>query len=181
MEDPFAAAPEEAQQPEPTAQAQPPTMSAKESGKQPGGATAYVDVKPRFESAEGKVVVTFKGGTGFDAPWIVIHATDVQDAYNQVTGEGAVLLAKLMERTQVAAKHFASQSQAKPAAAAASGGNTSNAPQGAQQAPGGEKRYCEHGEMEFKSGVAKASGKPYSLFGCTERDRDQQCKAQFLK
>lgn len=54
-----------------------------------------------------------------------------------------------------------------------------NAPAAAQQAPGGEKRFCKHGEMVFKSGVSKA-GNAYKLFSCTA-PRDQQCKAEYLK
>jgi hypothetical protein len=35
--------------------------------------------------------------------------------------------------------------------------------------------------MVYKAGVAKASGKPYRLFSCPERDRASQCDAQFLR
>ncbi len=58
--------------------------------------------------------------------------------------------------------------------------NPAYAPQQSQEAPGGEKRFCSHGEMVFKTGVAKNTGKPYSLFSCTA-PRESQCKAQFLK
>ncbi len=58
--------------------------------------------------------------------------------------------------------------------------NPSYAPQQSQEAPGGEERFCSHGKMQFKTGVAKATGKPYSLFSCPA-PREQQCKAQFLK
>lgn len=124
-------------------------------------------------SDEGKVVLTFKGGRDFDAPWIVIHATSLEDAYEQLTVKGE-LLGKVMERTHSAGRHF---SGSKPAPAPLVY-QAQAAPQAAQSAPGGENRFCEHGEMVFKSGVSKA-GKPYKLFSCTA-PRESQCKAQFL-
>lgn len=124
---------------------------------------------------EREVVLTFKGGTGFDAPWIVIHAADLQDAHDQVSGDNATLLAQVMERTQSASKHFASMGSPAQNSAPRGGGG---APAAAQSAPGGESRQCAHGDMVFKSGVSKA-GKPYKLFSCTA-PREQQCKAQFL-
>lgn len=57
--------------------------------------------------------------------------------------------------------------------------NPAHVPQQSQEAPGGEKRFCEHGEMQFKSGVSKA-GKSYRLFSCVA-PRESQCQAQFLK
>ena len=133
--------------------------------------------KPAVAESDGKVVLTFKGGRDFDAPWVVIHANGLQEAHDFVVGDNASLLAVVMERVQVAAKHFAG----KPAAAAQGGAQPSTEPpQASQEAPGGEKRFCSHGEMVFKSGVAKGTGKPYSLFSCTA-PREHQCKAQFLK
>lgn len=124
--------------------------------------------------SDGKVVLTFKGGRDFDAPWIVIHANGLQEAHDFVVGDNASLLATVMERVKVASMHFAGKdNQAAPAQAP-----QRSAPQVATQAPGGETRFCEHGEMVFKSGVSKA-GKPYKLFSCTA-PRESQCKAQFL-
>lgn len=131
-------------------------------------------------SADGKVVLTFKGGSGFDAPWVVIHADGIQEAHEFVTGDNASLLAQVMERVQSAAKHFAGMGPAAAQGGAnrGGGGNTGGAPSASQAAPGGETRHCAHGEMVFKSGVSK-QGKPYKLFSCTA-PRDSQCKAQFL-
>lgn len=114
-----------------------------------------VDVKPNLLPIDaGKVVLTFKGGTGFDAPWIVIHATDLQDAYNQTTGENATLLASVMSQVHKAGAHFTSNGPVNTGR----GGNTgarSNAPQGATEAPS----YAPpkpFDDFVYKSGVSKA-------------------------
>ena len=169
--DPFAAASADA-----TAEA--PTETPTETQEAPITSTAPVTntIKTASADAEGKVVLTFKGGTGYDAPWIVIHAADLQDAHDSVTGDNASLLAATMERVQTAGKHFSGMAPTKSSGGSAGGGG--GAPAAAQSAPGGETRHCAHGEMVFKSGVSKA-GKPYKLFSCTA-PRDQQCKAQFL-
>lgn len=106
------------------------------------------------DSDEGKVVLTLKGGAGFDAPWIVIHATSLEDAYEQVSGDNAGLLAKVMERTAAAAKHFSTFKQPNTTASA-----PARTP---QQQPPANAPECPPG-WEFKSGVSKA-GKAYKGF-----------------
>lgn len=107
---------------------------------------------PRPEpTGEGKVTLTLKGGAGFDAPWIVIHAADIPDAYLQLSGDNAALLVELMEKVKKAGVHFAGQ-PSQPV--------RSTAPQG-QQPPAGAPE-CPPG-WTFKSGVSKA-GKPYQGF-----------------
>lgn len=176
--DPFASAPDEAQPATETAAVpspfdNPPAEAPKEA---PITTTTKTQAAP---TGEGKVVLTFKGGTGFDAPWIVIHAEDLQDAFDQVNGENASLLAKTMEKVQSAGKHFASLGGGGgQQSGGGNGGGGQQRPQ-YQEAPNGEKRFCSHGEMSFKSGVSKA-GKPYKGFFCPSRDRNDQCKAQFL-
>lgn len=151
-----------------------------EEAQQPAAPAVKVTAtKPAPAESDGKVVLTFKGGRDFDAPWIVIHANGLQEAHDFVVGDNASLLSTVMERVKLAAKHFAGQPAAQAAQAGGGGQAPSRAPQGAQEAPGGEKRFCEHGEMVFKSGVSKA-GNSYKLFSCTA-PREHQCKAQYLK
>lgn len=127
-------------------------------------------------SGDGKVVVTLKGGSGFDAPWIVIHADSVQDALRQFDED----LASLMERAQQAASKFSSLST-KPAPQQAPSQRPNTAPPaGATQAPAGQTETCAHGEMIFRSGISKA-GKPYKMFACPERDRNAQCPPVWVK
>ncbi|AJD82468.1 hypothetical protein SHEEN_50 [Mycobacterium phage Sheen] len=101
-----------------------------------------VDVKPNLVGfpSEGKVVLTLKGGAGFDDPWIVIHANDLQDANDQVSGENADLLVDTMTKLQAAAKKFVELGGGKKSVS--SGGNggggqrgRGNAPRQAQEPP----------------------------------------------
>ena len=133
-------------------------------------------------TSDGKVVLTFKGGTGFDAPWIVIHAADLQDASDQVNGSNGALLADLMGRVQKAGVHFAGLAAPKAAGASAPSGGGQRAPQGAQSAPGGEEKFCSHGAMQFRSGVSKSNGKAWKGFFCpTPKGTPNQCDAQFIR
>src|SRR3989475_5076265 len=99
--------------------------------------------KPSVVEHTGKpdrdgVVVTSKAGAGFEVPWIVLHATDVADAIAQLNSDEYT---ELMDLTARKAKEFAkafggSQSFAKPAAQASSGGWSKPAQQAAS-APAG--------------------------------------------
>lgn len=127
-------------------------------------------------SNEGKVVATFKGGSGYDAPWVVVHADDVQDALSQISGDNAALFKQLLDETAKVGKYFSGTGGGKP-----SGGGQSQQrgkPAGASEAPDGKPRYCDHGEMVFKSGIGKSNGKPWRAFFCP--DNNKEC-AQFLK
>lgn len=126
----------------------------------------------KVAEGDGKIVMTFKEAAGFDASWTVVHAASVQDAK-------AVLLdpefKELLELQKSAAAFYRGGNVKKPAGG---GGAPAGTPQQAQEAPGGEKRFCSHGEMVFRSGISKA-GKAYKLFSCTA-PRQEQCAAQFL-
>lgn len=127
---------------------------------------------------EGKVTVTLKGGEGFAAPWVVIHAENAQDALEQLNDKN---MGELLKRVRQVSDFFVQsggnasqrQSQNQPAQ------QSQRPPQ--QQAPNGETKTCQHGEMVFRSGVSKASGKPYKGFFCPSSDRNDQCKPQFIR
>ncbi len=108
-------------------------------------------VKPAVDS-DGKVTITLKGGSGFDAPWIVIHASDIPDAYEQLSDDNAALLVELMGKVKKAGAFFSGGNgqagRPAPAAAAAP-------PAGAPECPPG---------WEFKSGTNKNTGKPWKGF-----------------
>ncbi|WP_018687023.1 hypothetical protein [Actinokineospora enzanensis] len=135
---------------------------------------------PRAPMDNGhKVRVTLKGGSGYEDPWITVDGADVADAADQLSDGPSV--DKLVKLTSTVARHFHKTYGAGKPATQAGGARQAGKPTGADEAPGGEKRYCEHGQMKFMSGVSKSSGKPYKGFFCTAADRAEQCKPQFLK
>ena len=160
--DPFAAAPEfdEAQAaPEPvdeTAFEEPP-VEAVSVKKAPTKKAAAKPAKKEDELSEGKVTLTFKGGSGFDAPWVVLHPTDLDDALEMVSGNNAATLAQVFERVQNAGQLFSGMGPAKPAAS--SGGAPARpgaeAPGGTPAAPGPDWTY--------KTGVGK-NGKTWKAW-----------------
>jgi len=151
--------------------------------------TVSVDVKPVIQSAElsSKVTLTFKGGSAYDAPWIVVHANDLDDALKQVTLDNAVTLSTLMTQVQKAGAHFVSQAPTKAPSnninvAAPAAQSPSSPPHGAVSAPGGESRQCRHGEMTFRSGVSAKNGKVWKAFMCpTPQGTADQCEAEWLR
>ncbi|AMB18540.1 ribonucleoside reductase class II [Mycobacterium phage Centaur] len=162
-EDPWSSAP--AQQSEPEPAAAPVTTTA---------ASAAVDSVSVQHSTDG-VSATFKFAGQYSDPWVVVKGADPADVLSKVNTHE---FKALMDRVQQIAGMYAGAGS-KPAGNAGGGAQQSRAPQAAQEAPNGEERFCQHGKMEFKSGVSKKSGKPYKLFSCTA-PRDQQCEAQFL-
>jgi hypothetical protein len=136
--DPFADVVADTDAPEPFTEEAPKKAPAKKAAAKP----------PADPNGREGVTITLKGGAGFDAPWIVIHATDIQDAHDTVSGENATLLAKLMERTRHAASHFTSL-----------GGPTPNPGGGAPARPG-QEAPADVGEAPgpdwtYKTGVGK--------------------------
>ncbi|AMS01039.1 DNA binding protein [Mycobacterium phage ArcherNM] len=165
-EDPWSTAPA---QPEPTPEPTPAPVVTTAS-------SAAVDSVSVQHSTDG-VSATFKFAGAYSDPWVVVKGADPSDVLSKIeTPE----FKALMDKVQLIAGHYAGPGT-KPAGNAGGGAQAqqSRAPQAAQEAPGGEERYCQHGKMEFKSGVSKKTGKPYKLFSCTA-PRDQQCEAQFL-
>ncbi|AHJ86506.1 ribonucleoside reductase class II [Mycobacterium phage 20ES] len=170
-EDPWSTAPA---QPEPTPAPAPEPTPAPVQQAAPVATVAPGGVQQVQHSTDG-VSATFKFAGQYSDPWVVVKGADPADVLAKVnTGE----FKALMDKVQQIAGVYAGAA-AKPAGNAGGGGQQSRAPQAAQEAPNGEKRYCSHGEMTFKSGVSKKTGNPYKMFVCTA-PRDQQCDAQFL-
>lgn len=133
--------------------------------------------------------LSLKGHSGFDAPLLVMRGKSITHLADQFENTDGAELARLMRNASRAAKYFTEQFPDQGAQKGgggnrgggnSGGGQRSGQPQASQEAPNGEKRFCAHGEMRFKSDVSKA-GKPYKGFFCTSRDRSDQCDAQFLR
>ncbi|QGJ87777.1 hypothetical protein SEA_BIANCATRI92_50 [Mycobacterium phage BiancaTri92] len=169
-EDPWSSAPA---QPEPTPEPTPAPTPAPVTA--PTTATAAAVDSVSVQHSTDGVSATFKFAGQYSDPWVVVKGADPADVLGKVTTPA---FKELMDKVQQIAGHYAG-SAAKPAGNAGGGAQQSRAPQAAQEAPNGEKRFCAHGEMQFKSGVSKKTGNPYKMFVCTA-PRDQQCDAQFL-
>lgn len=120
-----------------------------------------------------KVRVTFKGGTGYDAPWITVDGTNIQDTREQLSDlEG---LKALMDDVARFGRYFSGTG-------AKGSQNGSQGQQGApvhqQPPPGVTVPDCAHGPMVFRSGFSKKTEKPYKGFFCSQNSSG--CKPQFL-
>lgn len=125
------------------------------------------------DNGEGKIVLTYKEGAGFDSSWTVVHANSVEDAK-------AILkdpeFKELLDLSKKAAAYFRGGSTPTAPAAAQP---LSNVPAGAQSAPGGETRQCRHGEMKFIS--KSTNGRAWSGFFCPQpKDSTDKCEPEFL-
>jgi hypothetical protein len=175
MIDPFAAAPAEPVADE--AQVQEGVITPTKTPSlfnEDGSRKTNITVTP-----EGKleIVTTLKGGNSYDEPWVVIHAGSVEESDALLDQKFADYLAKVKR----VAAHFNGGGVAKPAAAPAAQ-SVSAPPAGATAPPSGETRSCKHGAMAYKSGVAKASGKPWQAFMCpTPKGAPDQCEAQWIR
>ncbi|QFG10417.1 ribonucleoside reductase class II [Mycobacterium phage Anthony] len=193
MSDPFATAPAPAPAPAPEeAQQQPVASSPWDSP--PADAPKPAPAAPApvvAQSASGDLSVTFKGTGNFDYPWIVPKYSTVEEALIDLGEESRAVAgmsqaekwAALFTRAVKMNAYFGSLGGDAPPQqrGGGGGGGQRSAPQPAQEAPGGEKRYCEHGEMTYKTGVSKKNGKAWKAFMCPSNDRDNECKAQFLR
>ncbi|WP_280350424.1 hypothetical protein [Nocardia abscessus] len=196
MNDPFASAPDEAQtetitpEPDDSTFDEPPAEAPRKTAAKKAAPKKAVAKKAADEDEDAgdfhPFTLSLKAHGGFDAPLLVLRGKTIPELADLLEGEGAVELGRLMQNASRASGYFAKQfpdKQGGPAPKANGGGDNSGGAQekpAYQQAPGGEKRYCAHGEMAFKSDVSKA-GKPYKGFFCPSTDRNDQCKAQFLK
>lgn len=138
-------------------------------------------------NSEGKVVVTMKGDGGFDAPWIVIHADDVEEAKSlikQSVNDG------LVGDTATGARHFqkawlgdgkqSTSGQRRPQ----NNNSRPGKPANATKPPNGESApECKHGEMQFKSGTKDKGGEliEWKAWMCpAPRGASDQCKPQWI-
>ena len=100
---------------------------------------------------QSKIVVTLKGGSGYEAPWIVVHADSADDALETLNDER---MKALMEQTKKVGSFFGS-----------GGGNSRPAangrPAGATQPPAGAPTPPEG--YVYKTGMGK-NGRPWYAF-----------------
>ena len=108
---------------------------------------------------DSKLTVTLKGGSGFDAPWIVLHGATVAELNEQLTDEG---LKALIEQTQKVGQFFAGLGKS------SGGGGRPQASGGQPGQPAGSNGPrptdppCPEG-WTYKEGIGK-TGKAWRAF-----------------
>lgn len=118
------------------------------------------DSKEETIMNDGKIVITLKAGSGYDAPWIVVHASDVNEAGTILSDENFdALMAKTAERAQ----GFAGNMPQKPARG---GAVPQGKPAGANTPPNGATPPEGY---EYRSGVGK-TGRPWQAFMPIDRN-----------
>lgn len=103
---------------------------------------------------QSKIVVTLKGGSGYDAPWVVVHADTPQDALDTLNDEGTK---QLLEKTKKVGAFFS-----------AGGRKTGNGQPAASTQPANGQEPPEG--YVFKSGVSQKTGKPWQAFMPIDRN-----------
>lgn len=122
------------------------------------------------DTAGTEVSVTLKGGSGYDAPWVVLRAPNVATARQLVDDEDN--LTPLLDSAAKAGQYFASLAPVPAARAASSNSDGGN----------GEGKSCKHGAMQWKSGFSAATGKAWQGWFCpTPKGTPDQCKPEFTR
>ena len=107
------------------------------------------------DNTNAKIVTTLKGGSGFDAPWIVIHADDAAEAVAVLRGDNIEELLKATK--EVSDKFNGGQAPAQRQAAP----RTQGMPAGANEPRPSDPPMPEG--WTYKSGVNK-NGKAYRAY-----------------
>lgn len=134
--------------------------------------------------AEGKITTTFKGGSGFEKPWVVVHAEDINEQLSIINDPA---FAELLTRVQKASEYFQGQAPASPNQNAAptpqngSQGRTNGKPEAATDGPLGPQ-YCTHGKKKFWSKFDAAKNELVQIYFCPAQQGDpSKCKNQYVK
>lgn len=141
-------------------------------------------VKVVTVGAEGKVVVTIKGGRDYDEPWVVIHADDMDDALAQTTDK--VKLGDLMKAAQEASKAFRDfrPTETPTATPTTSQGSSQPRSQGRPASAGDGplgKQVCQHGTKKFWSKWDEEKNEMVQIYFCpADKGNPQRCKNQYV-
>ncbi|MET8382531.1 hypothetical protein ABZV14_05950 [Streptosporangium canum] len=111
-------------------------------------------------------MTTLKGGSGFESPWIVVHAGSVEESetlLNTIYSKG------YHERVAKAAAAFNT--------GGSSGGRGSGG--GGAKPPGVASKSCSHGEMTYRTGNGTKG--PWKAYFCPAPDKDEQCSPVWVK
>lgn len=131
------------------------------------------------------LTVTLKAGTGFDAPWLVAHASGVTHAIEILEHDE---WPKLVDLATSRGKEFVRQNGGQSAPRSPANGpggpswsNDTNQGSGGSQIAATAVRNgsCPHGQAVYKSG--EKNGRPWSGSFCPNTDRNNQCTPEFKR
>ena len=123
--------------------------------------------------ADGKIVVTLKGGAGYDSPWIVVGGDSVPEVQEILKNASALGL----YGDVVAAAQFLQASNGVPTAggAPAPTSQPSTPTPSAPTAPQASGQFCNHGPRVRRSGT-NARGAWVGHFCSLPKDHPDRCK-----
>lgn len=134
-------------------------------------------------NAEGKITTTFKGGSGFEKPWVVVHAEDIQEQLSIINDPE---FAELLTRVQKASEYFQGQAPAPSTAPAqnasqnGSQGRSQGKPAAATEGPLGPQ-YCTHGKKKFWSKFDDQKNELVQIYFCpAPKNAADKCKNQYV-
>jgi hypothetical protein len=104
-------------------------------------------------SGEGKIVMTFKEGTGFESTWNVVHADSVADAKAILADPE---FKDLLEWQKDAAAFFRGGPVSQGSAPRGGGGQRQAPPTAAKQPPAGAPTDPWNGEGRYSNGITKS-------------------------
>jgi hypothetical protein len=126
--------------------------------------------------SDGKIVVTLKGGAGYDAPWIVLSGDSVPEVAEHLKNVSALgLYGEAIAASQLftgAANVPVAGGATAPTTAAPT---TAPAPAAPQASAG---RFCPHGPRTRYQG-SSARGAYVAWFCSLPKGHPDQCKAEF--
>jgi uncharacterized membrane protein YgcG len=151
------------------------------------------------------ITVTVKAGPGYDAPWIVIHATDADHADAMIQEAQRVRLTEsvgnlhnefaaieLLKR-ELGATEVKGNGRSYGSSGGSGGGNRSYGGGGGNGGGGGGAAApsgpppnhdlateCRHGEKNYVSGISQKTNKPWFGFDCPQNYKQGEC-ARFAK
>ena len=108
-----------------------------------------------IDSDQTGITITLKGGSGYDAPWIVVRANNVWEAVDVFSGDTALVMQELQERVHAAASTFIDAGPKKLAPARPAAQSVDEPANPSKPKPGDDWTY--------KTGVSK-TGKPWKAW-----------------
>ena len=128
-------------------------------------------MKNADDTATG-ITATLKGGAGFDAPWVVVHAADAAHLATMLDS----LTKDVMSKVASAASLL--QGEVGPSTPARGGARSAAPAAPVAAAPAGSARMCIHGERVHRTGQG-AKGPWQGWFCPTPKGTPDQCPPQW--